>query len=69
MHKGVEMEVTFIKENEDGSADYQLTNMSDREQAYLIQKGFIKMLEEFIEREEAEGKLPALFKEKVGGTD
>jgi hypothetical protein len=56
------MNLTLIKENEDGSADYNITNMSAEEQAYLIQKGIIKMLEEFIEREQKEGKLPALLK-------
>jgi hypothetical protein len=69
MHEGVEMELTLIKENEDGSADYQITGLNEREQAYLIQKGIITMLEEFIAREEAEGKLPALFKEKTDGSD
>lgn len=63
------MELKLIKENEDGSADYQIIGLSEREQEYLIQKGIITMLEEFIAREEAEGKLPALFKEKAGGTD
>jgi hypothetical protein len=63
------MEVKLIKENEDGSADFQLIGMSQVEQEFLIQKGLIATLWEVIEREAAEGKLPALLKEKIGGTD
>jgi hypothetical protein len=56
------MNVTLVKEHEDGSADYNITNMSAEEQQYLIQKGLIAMLKEFVEREQKEGKLPALLK-------
>jgi hypothetical protein len=56
------MNITLVKEHEDGSADYNITNMSAEEQAYLIQKGLIAMLKEFIEKEREEGKLPALLK-------
>jgi hypothetical protein len=63
------MNLELIKENEDGSADYLITNMSVVEQQYLIQKGIIAALMEFIEKEEAEGKLPALLKGKTDGAD
>jgi hypothetical protein len=56
------MNITLVKEHEDGSADYNITNMSAEEQQYLIQKGLIAMLKEFVEREQKEGKLPALLK-------
>jgi hypothetical protein len=58
------MNVELIKENDDGSADYLITNMSKEEQEFLIQKGLIASLKEYIEKEEAEGRLPALLKEK-----
>jgi hypothetical protein len=56
------MNIELVRENEDGSADYSITNMSAEEQQYLIQKGLITMLKEFIEKEREEGKLPALLK-------
>lgn len=58
------MNIELVKENEDGSADYLITNMSKEEQEFLIQKGLIAALQEYIDREAAEGKLPALLKEK-----
>jgi hypothetical protein len=45
------MDVSLIKENEDGSADYYV-NLSNEEQAQLIRFAFIEMLKRGI----AEGK-------------
>jgi hypothetical protein len=63
------MEVKLIQENEDGSADYEILGLSQVEQEFLIQKGLITALREMLEREAEEGRLPALLKEKLGGTD
>jgi hypothetical protein len=38
------MEVKLIKENEDGSADYEIIGLSQVEQEFLIQKGLIATL-------------------------
>ena len=45
------MDIELIKENEDGSADYNV-NMSNEEQAQLFRFAFIEMLKRGI----AEGK-------------
>ena len=59
-----EFTVTMIKENEDGSADVQLDNVSPKMMQLIIQTGFIKLLEDAIANAERENKLPALFKPK-----
>lgn len=59
------MELKIVKEYEDGSADCEILGMTAVEQEYLIGKGIIALLREHIQREAAEGKLPALLKEKV----
>jgi hypothetical protein len=42
------MEVTLIRENDDGSADYTV-NMTNEEQAQLFRFAFIEMLKRGIE--------------------
>ena len=42
------MKVTLIKENEDGSADFQLDNVSPQQMQLIIQTGMIKLLEDAI---------------------
>lgn len=61
------MEIKLLKENEDGSADVELNNIEPRMMQLILQTGFIKLLGDALEREEREGKLPALFKKKQDG--
>lgn len=56
------MKVTLIKENEDGSADFQLDNVSPQQMQLIIQTGMIKLLEDAISKAEKEKKIPSLFK-------
>jgi hypothetical protein len=56
------MKVTLIKENEDGSADFQLDNVSPQQMQLIIQTGMIKLLEDAINKAEKEKKIPSLFK-------
>jgi len=59
------MEVTVLKENEDGSVDVQLDNIEPRMLQLLMQEGLISLLTKEIKRLEEEKKIPALLKEKV----
>lgn len=43
------MELNFIKENPDGSADYSITNLTQEETVSLIRLGIIRTLEKAIE--------------------
>jgi hypothetical protein len=63
------MEIKLLRENEDGSADFMLLDMSPKELEFFVNKGVVTALAEMIDKEAKEGKLPALFKEKFGGTD
>jgi hypothetical protein len=56
------MILTLIKENEDGSADVQLDNVSNEMMTLLIQTGFIKLLTDALDQAEKEKRMPALFK-------
>ena len=63
------MEVTLIKENEDGTADVRLDNIEPKMLQLLIQTGFIKLMEDALDDADKNGGLPALFKPKVSTTD
>jgi hypothetical protein len=56
------MILTLIKENEDGSADVQLDNVSNEMMTLLIQTGFIKLLTDALDLADKEKRMPALFK-------
>lgn len=56
------MNLTIIKENEDGSADVQLDNVDTKMMTLLVQTGFIKLLTDALELAEKEKRMPALFK-------
>lgn len=58
------MNVVTVKENEDGSADVELQDISAEELKLLIQEGFISLLRKAIDMAEEKNKLPALLKEK-----
>jgi hypothetical protein len=58
------MRVVTVKENEDGSADVELQDISAEEVRLLIEEGFISLLRKAIDKAEQEKKLPALLKEK-----
>jgi hypothetical protein len=49
------MDVKVINENEDGSVDVDITNMSREEHDFIFNKGFIALLRESIEREKEVG--------------
>jgi len=48
------MEVEFVNENEDGSADIMLNNISPDELRILVQEGLISILKKELDRAEAE---------------
>lgn len=56
------MKVTLLKENDDGSADFQLEDVNPRQMQLIIQTGMIKLLEDAISNAEKEKRIPALFK-------
>ena len=56
------MILEVLKENEDGSADVQLSDISPEMMQLIMQTGFIKLLEDALNMAESENKLPALFK-------
>ena len=58
------MKVVTVKENEDGTADVELQDISPEELKLLIQEGFISLLRKAIDMAEEKNKLPALLKEK-----
>lgn len=58
------MRVVTVKENEDGSADVELQDISPEEVQLLMQEGFISLLRKAIEHAKEKNKLPALLKEK-----
>ena len=61
------MKLEVLQENEDGSADVQLSNIEPHMLQIILQTGLIKLLEEAIDKAEKENKLPALLKEKPSG--
>ena len=56
------MILEVLKENEDGSADVQLKDISPEMVQLIMQTGFIKLLQDAIDKANAENKLPALLK-------
>ncbi len=59
------MELKVIKENEDGSIDVQLDNLDIRMHQLILQTGFLKLLQDALDKEEKAGTIPALFKPPV----
>jgi hypothetical protein len=56
------MIIKVIKENEDGSADVQLDDISPEMMQLIVQTGFIKLLGDAMDKAKEDNKLPALFK-------
>ena len=56
------MIIKVIKENEDGSADVQLDDISPEMMQLIVQTGFIKLLEDAMDKAKEDNKLPALFR-------
>lgn len=56
------MIIKVIKENEDGSADVQLDDISPEMMQLIVQTGFIKLLSDALEKAKEDDKIPALFK-------
>lgn len=56
------MIIKVIKENEDGSADVQLDDISPEMMQLIVQTGFIKLLSDALEQAKEDNKIPALFK-------
>lgn len=52
----------MLKENDDGSADIQLDDISPAMMQLIIQTGFVKLLEDMLQREKEAKRMPALFK-------
>lgn len=58
------MKVINLTENEDGSATVNL-DLSQEEAQALLQMGFIQLLEEAIERDKHQRRIPALLRTDV----
>lgn len=58
------MKLTVINENEDGSVDVQLEDMSPEMHQIILQEGLIAILQKEIEKAAKEKRIPALLKEK-----
>jgi len=56
------MIIKIIKENEDGSADVQLDDVSPEVMQLIVQTGFVKLLGDALEQAKENDKIPALFK-------
>jgi hypothetical protein len=56
------MILKVLNENEDGSVDVQLVDISPEMHQLILQTGFIKLIQDAMDKAEKEDKLPALFK-------
>jgi len=56
------MIIKVIKENDDGSADVQLDEISPEMMQLIVQTGFVKLLSDALEDAKKDNKIPALFK-------
>lgn len=56
------MIIKVIKENDDGSADVQLDDISPEMMQLIVQTGFIKLLGDAMDKAKEDNKLPALFR-------
>jgi hypothetical protein len=56
------MELKVLKENEDGSVDVQLDKIEPRMHQLILQTGFVKLLQEALDKAEKEQSIPALLK-------
>lgn len=56
------MKVTTIIEHEDGGADIMLEDVTPAEVELLVQTGFNQLLKEYVERVEAQRKIPAILR-------
>jgi hypothetical protein len=58
------MNLIVTKENEDGSVDIQLENLSPRFTQMLLQEGLIVVMQRYLDNLEEDKRIPALLKEK-----
>jgi len=56
------MILKVLNENDDGSVDVQLNDISPEMHQLILQTGFIKLIQDAMDKAEKEDKLPALFK-------
>jgi hypothetical protein len=56
------MILKVLNENEDGSVDVQLDDISPEMHQLILQTGFIKLIQDAMDKAKSEDKLPALFK-------
>lgn len=56
------MILKVLKENEDGSVDVQLDQISPEMHQLILQTGFLKLIQDAMDKAKSEDKLPALFK-------
>jgi hypothetical protein len=56
------MNIKVLNENEDGSVDVQLVDISPEMHQLILQTGFIKLLSDALEKAKEDDKIPALFK-------
>ena len=56
------MKLTVLKENEDGSADVQLEDISPEHMQLIVQTGFLKLLSDSLDTAKKEKRIPSLLK-------
>lgn len=59
------MQLTVINENEDGSVDVRLDNIEPEIHQIIMQAGFLKILQDHLDKETENNNVPALFKKPV----
>lgn len=56
------MQLTVIKENDDGSVDVRVEGLEPELHQLILQTGLLKLLKDALDKAEADNAIPALFK-------
>lgn len=56
------MQLTIIKENDDGSVDMRVEGLEPELHQLILQTGLLKLLKDALDKAEADNAIPALFK-------
>lgn len=59
------MQLTVLKENEDGSVDVQVEGLEPELHQLIFQTGLLKLLKDALDKAQADNAIPALFKKPV----
>lgn len=56
------MQLTIIKENDDGSVDMRVEGLEPELHQLILQTGLLKLLKDALDKAETDNAIPALFK-------